>query len=92
MIGIVIVWIIAIVYGTQKGFQIFLIPPGIFVAFVAWIGIVMIINCVAVANVKDLIAESKNKIMPYVQARNQAMKGKGYLWVTPIQFPYWLEL
>ena len=93
MIALFFVWIIVIVLGARSGsLKVFVILPAVFVAFMAWIGIVLIINCNAVSNVKNLIAESKSKIQSYVQARNQSMRGKGYFWVAPTQFPYWIEL
>ncbi len=93
VIAVMISWILLIVFGTRENdVKIYIVIPAIAGTFLAWIVIVLLINCIAVGNIKDLMEESKHKIMSYIQPRNQSMRGKGYFWVVPTRFPYWLEL
>ncbi len=70
----------------------FFIGPAIFMAF--WLSLVaiLIINCSHVAGIKRKMDESKAKIVPLMIARNPEFQRKGYFWVSPNNFPYWIEL
>ncbi len=45
-----------------------------------------------VVHVKRKIKEAKEKIQAYLLQYNGAFQAKGYFWVAPANFPYWIEL
>jgi len=92
MLGLVVLFALGVFFMTRGALKLFFVLPGVFAAIFLSTVIIMIINCLHVANVKSLIKESKDKIMPIVLSKNTDFKRKGYFWVAPHNFPYWIEL
>ncbi len=51
-----------------------------------------VIQCMLNSHIKKKTQEAKEKIQPYLQYHNGRFQARGYFWVAPVHFPYWVEL
>ncbi len=58
----------------------------------AIVGIGSVFQCILMCYAKKKTQEAKEKIQPYLQYHNGRFQARGYFWVAPVHFPYWIEL
>ncbi len=89
--------LIIFMLGSTMGFirtslPFYQIPMLVSVIIVILAIFLSVANCVVVAHVKRKIKEAKEKVQAYILQYNSAFQARGYFWVAPANFPYWIEL
>jgi len=70
----------------------YLFPIMISVTMVVLIIVAAVFQCLLASYIREKTKEAKEKIQPYLQLHNDTFQARGYFWVAPVHFPYWIEL